>query len=519
MVEVSRGDDTPVIVLRINRKYRPGMDEDSLYEVTRGWWSASGARRDAAELAVAVAHGTVRGVFTIDRWEPDAGGRRCAFVGRPAQDAADFMGRDVRHLFRRGAVNPVMYAALADLVKAPRTPLGLLSEARDEVEDQLSSSGEHDTPGADSLAQIRELVESLVAEPLFHASLGSKELFHSNVLAWLCERYPDAAEAVLRPWLDRDEKQRNADVMRERRQLDLVVVKPGYRPVVFENKLFSAPDEDQLDRYAAENVPAVVAGEVTLVLLSLEDPGWSNGRHASPNGGTWVWHSYDELADALERDALPLLSGFDHDFVAAYVAVLRTLVSLLGRVTITDEESPVELPTEWKPLLKGARLWDAARKLRVRQLAKLLQQHLGDDLVVSTDFRNGEPVLTVTTRRSDVRLGWQLQGRQLRRIALFLSDGLAGRGDAAKQVRARYCTEHLSDWFNVQALLQAVTPLVTNASPMARPCSWLHFDPDFVYRYVAVSGLTVRQLFAIGAAAATDLPDVEEDRSIGSVNV
>ena len=34
-------------------------------------------------------------------------------------------------------------------------------------------------------------VTSLKGSPLFNLSLASKELFHSNFLAWLCEAYPD----------------------------------------------------------------------------------------------------------------------------------------------------------------------------------------------------------------------------------------------------------------------------------------------------------------------------------------
>ena len=38
-----------------------------------------------------------------------------------------------------------------------------------------------------------ELARALDAEPLFHMSLGSKELFHSNFIAWFARKYADEA--------------------------------------------------------------------------------------------------------------------------------------------------------------------------------------------------------------------------------------------------------------------------------------------------------------------------------------
>jgi len=40
------------------------------------------------------------------------------------------------------------------------------------------------------LNAVTALLETLTADPLFAASQASKELFHSNMLAWYLERWP-----------------------------------------------------------------------------------------------------------------------------------------------------------------------------------------------------------------------------------------------------------------------------------------------------------------------------------------
>jgi hypothetical protein len=122
------------------------------------------------------------------------------------------------------------------------------------------------------------LVERLGDEPLTHLMLGHRELFHSNLLAWFFKCIPTAADRVFRP-LTTNNCAQNKDVRevrREKNSLDLLFRWPGYNPLVIENKVFSLPDENQLEEYSAR---ATRNGESpALWLLSLSDPGWPGGR-------------------------------------------------------------------------------------------------------------------------------------------------------------------------------------------------------------------------------------------------
>ena len=78
---------------------------------------------------------------------------------------------------------------------------------------------------------------------MFHLSLGSKELFHSNFLAYLFEIYPTETKSFwgLNPNLD-------LSIHRELHNLD-IVISNSETVIVIENKLKSIPTSSQLKKY------------------------------------------------------------------------------------------------------------------------------------------------------------------------------------------------------------------------------------------------------------------------------
>ena len=109
--------DDPVLLIRINKLYRPGMSPDELYEVTRRAWRA-GRRRETARFACAVFEGVVREVYEIGQWRialPREGeaweGERWEFVGEIADESirSKYRDRRVESYFTRGSQNPIIY--------------------------------------------------------------------------------------------------------------------------------------------------------------------------------------------------------------------------------------------------------------------------------------------------------------------------------------------------------------------------------------------------------------------------
>ena len=103
----------PAVLLRINQKYREGLSQDDLYQITRGEW-VIGERRINARYAFAVYKGIVVEVYKIRRWIPFTGKtpsiyQRWCFDGSIAQKLQHYKGCSLKHYFKQGASNPVMY--------------------------------------------------------------------------------------------------------------------------------------------------------------------------------------------------------------------------------------------------------------------------------------------------------------------------------------------------------------------------------------------------------------------------
>lgn len=120
--------DVPCLLIRINHLFGYGMDDNALYEATRGIW-VIGARRERAVYAMAVFAGIVREVYEIERWHP-AGStpyktrdqaeltkrshRRWEFDGHLAPSIVrdKFRGCFVGHLLPHGLQSPVVGVGL-----------------------------------------------------------------------------------------------------------------------------------------------------------------------------------------------------------------------------------------------------------------------------------------------------------------------------------------------------------------------------------------------------------------------
>lgn len=108
--------DEPTMIIKINRRYREGMNKDELYEKTRQWWAVSLSSVQRIKYVLAVVNGRVIEVYKIDRWEKDEDlheehDGRYRFIGSVATDEkrSKFVGKSVKSLFPKGAANPIRY--------------------------------------------------------------------------------------------------------------------------------------------------------------------------------------------------------------------------------------------------------------------------------------------------------------------------------------------------------------------------------------------------------------------------
>ena len=473
----------PCVVFRISKLWYRGMPEDELYDSTRGWWRM-GPKRDQARYAIAVAAGVVRAVYAVDEWLPrrfeddgvtpfPANGTRWGFIGEPDDEHAGLIGLDIRHLFPQGAQNPVTYFNL------------------DQAEPSLPSAWATTIAPVERLSELRRIVDRLQDNPVLVMSLHSKELFHSNLLGWLVAKHPVAAADALRPWLQGDTGRSVRNVHWEKHHLDLIIEFPGFAPLVIENKVFSLPDEQQLQGYALKNIPLAGAGGGTQVLLSLLDPGWPDGTFDE-----WTWAPWTEVVRRIA--AQPELSegdSFDAQLVRYWIALVEDLDAIGRAVAPVDDGTPLQLDADTLELLAKVRLADPMQKFRTFAVRTLILHRLAQaGLVVDeveSGFGKGGTLLSVKVEAADgTTVGWQLQGSQWRRF-IIVPPHLQGRTALSRQARSAWVEQHHASWlrFTAEQELGRWSPAPT--------ADHKHFAPGFVYDYVKVAGLPVHTLLEL----------------------
>ena len=225
---------------------------------------------------------------------------------------------------------------------------------------------------------IEEIVKTLYAEPLTHLMLGHRELFHSNLLKWFfdyMEAESDRVFSNLSPKVTKTRIVAKRKIEREKKNFDLWLEWPDRRPLLIENKVFSLPDERQLEDYT---IKATGNGEtVSFWLLSLSDPRWPENRKIIAQN-EWRWLGYDQLA-SLIRSALPANDvSYPVETMRHYAIVAELLAKLAARVTTSQSSEPVALSDEIKTALAEAdnRLKSTMEKFRANSVTRHVEDCL-----------------------------------------------------------------------------------------------------------------------------------------------
>jgi hypothetical protein len=335
--------------------------------------------------------------------------------------------------------------------------------------------------GAVDSRKLAEVVKALEGELVFTMSLGSKELFHSNVLAWFVSRFPAVAMVLT-----------GSDgpvmVSQEEKRTDLLIRSPGSPSIVIENKVFALVESAQLDRIAAKFSREIPRPR--LRVLSLTPPVWPGRTWTSTDGNVWTWMSYDKLVAQL-RLIVPEVGAAD-----AYAgATLSRWLDVLGRLGELSElvgrprmDEPVMLPQHQREIL--GRLDAPVQKMRYQRVAaELVSRGLTDAYAGFT--RSTGLVAWFTDSGHGFIWGWQLQGEQFR-LGIIVPEGHPGYGSAAKDKAARYeIARGYPEFFDFGS--------IEGAGPVGpKRGEFLNYKPDSVYKYVQIPGITVRHAIELG---------------------
>lgn len=492
------GTSSAVVMFVISKSYKAGVSEADLYDMTRGNWRIGEKSRNAARIALGISDGIIRSAYVVDYWgnsteryAPDVAKGfegRSYFSGKRSNESDKWIGLSVRHLApAQGAANPV----------------------------RLFLTG---VPP--SVQQSRVTFAQLLAqEPLAQIMFGNKELFHSNVLAWIFNTFPEEADQVFGSFVEQGVGNGQRRVERERENLDLVFHWPDKGTLVIENKVFSVPDSDQLDKYA-EKVSKWDTAPSNMLLLSptrsafIKDGYQTPYTHSSGSRLTWGHLSFEQLAELFQIAFDGEASNYEVETVHRYATVLLALGRLVESTRVADLGEPVFSPTgDVDPFLTKQMIssLSKARAERVAEGVNLFLAGHGQATMAYSHFSNAQPGVScffdVQREQNEFSAGCQYQGGTFR-LALVLPH-LAGKGLDSKNTRAAFAQNH-PEYFSfdhLDPILDSAGVKMSDNKQGKSDGDFNHFDPDFLYRYKKLPNLTVEQVRQAALAHAHHLAE------------
>ncbi len=212
----------------------------------------------------------------------------------------------------------------------------------------------------------------LKKSPLFNLSLSSKELFHSNFLAWLCEIYPEDMGRIFNEYITHkpsDLTINENNVEREKKNKDLTfqyndgVDENGTdttkaTKVIVELKIKSLPDEKQLEKYYDPECQ-------NHLLMSMVKPYFLSE--------TWSFVDYSKFINKLSN--IKTHNNYHSELIKDYVEFTSSLCKIIKRSEVVSDK-PFLLSTKKKKPLEELRIHDVIYKMRSSQLADKLYKAL-----------------------------------------------------------------------------------------------------------------------------------------------
>lgn len=240
-----------------------------------------------------------------------------------------------------------------------------------------------------------DTLNELEKNMLFQVSLGSKELFHSNFLAWLFELDPIFSQRIFERLFGIKENFDHIKVTREKNNIDLFISlwKNGkiIKRIAIENKIKSLPTKAQLELYSEKikKSKEIEADKTSSILLSIKKP----NSDCLPE--PWKSANYLDLADALEDNKF--ISSIDtkyfqfKDIIEAYVSFIRSLSEIEELVSINEQ---YDLYSEDNKFIQKC------RKLRIHDF---IIKSMHNDMVIEIDKKLQEKNIFCKSTDKDLK--------------------------------------------------------------------------------------------------------------------
>ncbi|MBK2257665.1 PD-(D/E)XK nuclease family protein [Francisella philomiragia] len=280
----------------------------------------------------------------------------------------------------------------------------------------------------------------LKKSPIFNMSLSSKELFHSNFIAWMLETYPkQMANFFSGEPKSNESNLKIENIQREKQNID-ISFKLGDTLVLIENKVKSIANLEQLEKYNQLVVKNYKDSKVKKILLSLKNPTIDLN---STKG--WIYLSYDDLLDAFNK--LKAKNEYHKSLITDYVSFVRSIkVNIIDEINIDEVQisnlyDKKEESYKYLESLKEIKMHDIFLKglyedfadkiyneiLSVKDLGVKVKYatRLSEDanIFVSHDFTDGKGLVDIKYKIDKYFfIGIQIQGDEYRHFAVLYND-------------------------------------------------------------------------------------------------
>lgn len=256
--------------------------------------------------------------------------------------------------------------------------------------------------GKDLNAIKNELNES----PMYNLSLSSKELFHSNFLAWLGKNektrrfFVGMIKELTGIGLKSDGKW---SVEREDKNFDLCIKEKDKYILVIENKVKSIPRKSQLDEYERK-IKNNNGTKFLLLTLVKEFP--HKDDIDIKNGGRWITKTYQDIAKIMENKTSLVGDTYLKSLIEDYIVFIKNVDELAEIWQKDNKNNPFFAKSAD---LKGLeKLSDLYVKIQFSSYCIKLQEKIKNDIkdVVVYDQDTTVPT-TLDKNKLYIFVGWE----------------------------------------------------------------------------------------------------------------
>lgn len=297
----------------------------------------------------------------------------------------------------------------------------------------MENQAKHQLKSTSSI--LSDITGKLKSNFLFQASLGSKELFHSNMLAFLLEqKSKNGKYEALMLFLSKIvnvnditiQNESDFEIRREENNIDLTIklrASDSLKNVFLENKFKSIPTSEQLLRYAE-----VIDSEdpkILLTPLTTSTAFISENFKNFDNKKKWLFKTYSKDIIAFLRESFTF--EYENDdikiVIQRYICFLELLMEVLAFYQLDDDESFKKRYFDFYLdnsiiELRKIRIHDFVLKLAHSKIEVYLRDALDQKFSIAryeTAFTDSKGLSTVEIQiRENYFIGIQIQGNQFR---------------------------------------------------------------------------------------------------------